>query len=80
MLAFFCGLSQWRKPENPEKTTDLGWAITTLPQADAENQTHAAAVTSERHTSALSRPHISSKYRGGQISLEFHAFGYDSFF
>ena len=53
MLAF-CGLSLWRKTENPEKTTDLGWATTTLPHADTGNRTRAAAVTSERHIPALS--------------------------
>ena len=59
MLAF-CSHKLWGKLDNPIKTTDLEWAITTLPHASNGDQTWAAMVTkkkkketSERHTSVL---------------------------
>ena len=45
-----------RKPEYPRKTTDHGWATTTLSHANVGNRTWPAVVTSERHTFALSSP------------------------
>lgn len=44
------------KLENLERTTDVRWATTTLPHADAGNQTRSPVVACERHTPALSRP------------------------
>ena len=42
-----CGQTWWRKPENPEKTTDLGLATTTLSHALTRIRTRTAEVTSE---------------------------------
>lgn len=51
-----CVRTWWRKLENLEKTTDLGWVTTTLPHVSAGYRTRATAVTSKRHAPVLSRP------------------------
>ena len=46
-MLVFCGQMWWRKPEHPGKTTDLGWATTTLSHALTRIQTQTTEVTSE---------------------------------
>lgn len=52
MLAF-CSLMWCRKLENPEKTTDLACAPTTLSHAETGNLTRVVAVISMGHNTAL---------------------------
>lgn len=70
MLAFY-GLTWWRKRENPQKTTDVGWAATTLPHADKQWQAKAIPM---RNPGPLKPKESKYKFQSGRgiLTLNLH--------